>query len=281
MQTDATPYSMIRLRFLVQATQAPHRLPETFQLPAAGRGTHGQPFSAAGKQTTVTLMNFFRHFVSALSCTALLAACVGTAPSGGSGVVPEGHYRVQRGDTLYRIGRRFGQSASTLAAWNQLRDPSQIEVGQILRVRPLDRSGGASSRISNVNVSRPSSRTAAPSRLQWPVRGDILSRFNGTSNKGIDIGGQAGTPVQAAAAGRVSYAGEGLRGYGKLILINHGGGMLTAYAHNQSLQVREGEQVAAGQTIARMGDTGTDRVKLHFEVRLNNRAVNPLDYLPN
>lgn len=226
-------------------------------------------------------MNFFRHFVSALSCTALLAACAGTAPSGGSGAVPEGHYRVQRGDTLYRIGRRFGQSAATLAAWNQLRDPSQIEVGQILRVRPQGRSGNNTARSGNVSVSRPAGRTAAPSRLQWPVRGDILSRFNGASNKGIDIGGQAGTPVQAAAAGRVSYAGEGLRGYGKLILINHGGGMLTAYAHNQSLQVREGEQVSAGQTIARMGDTGTDRVKLHFEVRLNNRAVNPLDYLPN
>lgn len=226
-------------------------------------------------------MNFFRHLVSALSCTALLAACAGTAPAGGSGVVPEGHYRVQRGDTLYRIGRRFGQSAATLAAWNQLRDPSQLEVGQILRVRPQSRGGTTAVRSGNVSISRPAGRTAAPSRLQWPVRGDILSRFNGTSNKGIDIGGQAGTPVQAAAAGRVSYAGEGLRGYGKLILINHGGGMLTAYAHNQSLQVREGEQVAAGQTIARMGDTGTDRVKLHFEVRLNNRAVNPLDYLPH
>ncbi|MDO4694537.1 MAG: peptidoglycan DD-metalloendopeptidase family protein [Eikenella sp.] len=226
-------------------------------------------------------MNFFRNFVSALSCTALLAACAGTPAPDGSGAVPEGHYRVQRGDTLYRIGRRFGQSAATLAAWNRLRDPSQIEVGQILRVRPQGRSSTTATRSGNVSVSRPASRTAAPARLQWPVRGDILSRFNGTSNKGIDIGGQAGTPVQAAASGRVSYAGEGLRGYGKLILINHGGGMLTAYAHNQSLQVREGEQVAAGQTIARMGDTGTDRVKLHFEVRLNNRAVNPLDYLPN
>ncbi|QMT40516.1 murein hydrolase activator EnvC family protein [Neisseria shayeganii] len=226
-------------------------------------------------------MNFFRNLVSALSCAALLAACAGTPAPGGSGAVPEGHYRVQRGDTLYRIGQRFGQSAATLAAWNQLRDPSQIEVGQILRVRPQGRSSNNTARSGNVSVSRPTSRTAAPSRLQWPVRGDILSRFNGTSNKGIDIGGQAGTPVQAAAAGRVSYAGEGLRGYGKLILINHGGGMLTAYAHNQSLQVREGEQVSAGQTIARMGDTGTDRVKLHFEVRLNNRAVNPLDYLPN
>lgn len=153
----------------------------------------------------------------------------------------------------------------------------------MLRVRPDG--SGSTARNASVRQSRPTApaaepRTAAPSQLQWPVRGEILSRFNNASNKGIDIGGAAGTPVKAAAAGRVSYAGEGLRGYGKLILINHGGGLLTAYAHNQSLHVREGDRVSAGQTIASMGSSGTDRVKLHFEVRRNNRALNPLDFLP-
>ncbi len=216
-----------------------------------------------------------------LLSTLLLAACGTTANTADS------HYRVQRGDTLYRIGQRFGQSAATLAAWNNLRNPSQIEVGQLLRVRPHGSSNNSNSsrndsanRSSSPRSTPAASRAAAPSRLQWPVRGELLTRFNGSSSKGIDIGGTAGTPVKAAAAGRVSYAGEGLRGYGKLILLNHGGGMITAYAHNQSLSVREGEQVSAGQTIARMGDSGTDRVKLHFEVRLNNRALNPLDYLP-
>ncbi len=210
-----------------------------------------------------------------LLCTTLLAACAGTSSG-------DQYYRVQRGDTLYRISRRFNQPVSRLMAWNNLKNPSQLEVGQRLRVGSARGSSNTRSHTANQPVNRTSAErtTAPPSSLQWPVRGEIITPFNGGSSKGIDIAGSAGTPVKAAAPGRVSYVGEGIRGYGKLILINHTGGMLTAYAHNSQISVREGQQVSAGQTIGSMGSSGTDRVKLHFEVRINNRAVNPLDYLP-
>ena len=216
----------------------------------------------------------FSSACTAFLCTALLAACAGTSSG-------DQYYRVQRGDTLYRISRRFNQPVSRLMAWNNLKNPSLLEVGQQLRV-----GSGSGSTSSGNTHNRTVTRTAgerpsaAPSSLQWPVRGEIITQFNGSSSKGIDIAGSAGTPVKAAAPGRVSYVGEGIRGYGKLVLITHTGGMLTAYAHNSQISVREGQQVSAGQTIATMGSSGTDRVKLHFEVRVNNRAVNPMDYLP-
>ena len=222
----------------------------------------------------------FSSACTALFCTALLAACAGT-PSGGAPSGGDQYYRVQRGDTLYRISRRFNQPVSRLMAWNNLKNPSQLEVGQRLRVGSSTRNTSVSNTPNRTVTRTPAERTsAAPSSLQWPVRGEIITQFNGSSSKGIDIAGSAGTPVKAAAPGRVSYVGEGIRGYGKLILINHTGGMLTAYAHNSQISVREGQQVSAGQTIATMGSSGTDRVKLHFEVRVNNRAVNPMDYLP-
>lgn len=217
----------------------------------------------------------FSSACTALFCTALLAACAGTSSG-------DQYYRVQRGDTLYRISRRFNQPVSRLMAWNNLKNPSLLEVGQQLRVGIGNSRSTSSGNTHNRTVTRTAGErpSAAPSSLQWPARGEIITQFNGSSSKGIDIAGSAGTPVKAAAAGRVSYVGEGIRGYGKLVLITHTGGMLTAYAHNSQISVREGQQVSAGQTIATMGSSGTDRVKLHFEVRVNNRAVNPMDYLP-
>ena len=211
----------------------------------------------------------FSSACTAILCTALMAACAGRSSG-------DQYYRVQRGDTLYRISRRFNQPVSRLMAWNNLKNSSQLEVGQRLRVGSSTRNTSVSNTPNRTVTRTPAERTsAAPSSLQWPVRGEIITQFNGSSSKGID-----GPPVKAAAPGRVSYVGEGIRGYGKLILINHTGGMLTAYAHNSQISVREGQQVSAGQTIATMGSSGTDRVKLHFEVRVNNRAVNPMDYLP-
>ncbi|MFC3872994.1 M23 family metallopeptidase [Neisseria musculi] len=213
-----------------------------------------------------------------------LAACAGTS-STASGPVPEGHYRVQSGDNLYRIGLRFGQSAQTLAAWNNLSDPTKIEVGQVLRVRPKGSPGSASTSARAPAGSAAGETTVAPTNrlnLQWPVdngRANIIAAYNGGSNKGIDIGGEAGTPIKSAAAGKVLYAGEGLRGYGKLILISHNSSTLTAYAHNQSISVQKDQTVRAGQVIGMMGDTDAERVKLHFEVRINGKAVNPMPYL--
>ncbi|MDO5638548.1 MAG: peptidoglycan DD-metalloendopeptidase family protein [Neisseria sp.] len=238
------------------------------------------------------MIKVYRHsFQKILLCTSflILAACA----SNSSGPVPDGHYRVQPGDNLYRIGLRFGQSVNTLAAWNNLRDTSQIEVGQVLRVRSsAARSGSAAASSQRSRSSASSSRntasgasTVAPVNrlnLQWPVdggRNNIIANYNGSTNKGIDIGGSRGTPVKAAAAGQVLYAGEEVRGYGKLILISHNSSTLTAYAHNDSISVSKGQSVRAGQTIATMGSSDTDRVRLHFEVRINGKAVNPMPYL--
>lgn len=213
---------------------------------------------------------------------------------------PDGYYRVQRGDNLYRIGLRFNQNVNTLMQWNRLRDANAISVGQLIRVR----STGAATTTAGKKPSPPSRRKPVnnpknnpPPRtqpatppatggvpnvaVQWPVRGTVIGTYNGTTQKGIDIAGSRGTPVKAAAAGTVLYAGEELRGYGQLILLRHSASTLTAYAHNDSLRVHKGQKVQAGAVIATMGDSGTQGVKLHFEIRVNGTAVNPQRYLPH
>lgn len=204
-----------------------------------------------------------------------------------------GYYRVQRGDNLYRIGLRFNQSVKNLVQWNNLVDANAIEVGQLIRVRkpanviitqPKSRRANTVSQGANVpnkgNQGTVKPRQQANIQLQWPVRGNVVSNFNGQTQKGIDIAGIRGTPVKAAAAGVVQYAGDELRGYGRLILIKHSNTTMTAYAYNDTLKVRNGQSVQAGQVIATMGDSGTTGVKLHFEVRVNSQAVNPMRYLP-
>ena len=116
----------------------------------------------------------------------------------------------------------------------------------------------------------------------WPTSGVLIGKFssNGSLNKGIDIAGDLGQPVLAASDGSVVYAGSGLRGYGELVIIKHSDTYVSAYGHNRRLLVREGQQVKAGQTIAEMGATGTDRVKLHFEIRRQGKPVDPLEFLP-
>ena len=115
----------------------------------------------------------------------------------------------------------------------------------------------------------------------WPAKGRIVNGFSeGASLKGIDIGGAAGQPVAASAGGKVVYAGTGLRGYGKLIIIKHNATFLSAYAHNRDILVKEGQQVARGQKIAEMGSTDSDQVKLHFEIRRHGKPMDPLRYLP-
>ncbi|WP_394560919.1 peptidoglycan DD-metalloendopeptidase family protein [Aquipseudomonas alcaligenes] len=116
----------------------------------------------------------------------------------------------------------------------------------------------------------------------WPASGALIGKFssNGSLNKGIDIAGELGQPVLAAADGSVVYAGSGLRGYGELVIIKHSDAYVSAYGHNRRLLVREGQQVKVGQHIAEMGSTGADRVKLHFEIRRQGKPVDPLQYLP-
>ncbi|WP_342617823.1 peptidoglycan DD-metalloendopeptidase family protein [Rhodoferax sp. GW822-FHT02A01] len=114
----------------------------------------------------------------------------------------------------------------------------------------------------------------------WPAKGVVVGEFDEAKNKGVDISGAAGDPVLASADGKVVYAGAGLRGYGNLIILKHNNTFLTAYAHNQSLLVKEDQVVKKGQKIAEMGNSDADKVKLHFEVRRQGKPVDPLKYLP-
>jgi lipoprotein NlpD len=115
----------------------------------------------------------------------------------------------------------------------------------------------------------------------WPTAGKVVTGFSESANlKGIDIAGKSGQPVVASAAGKVVYAGSGLRGYGKLIIVKHNSTFLSAYAHNREITVKEGQQVAKGQKIAEMGDTDSDQVKLHFEIRRLGKPVDPAKFLP-
>ncbi|UJJ33437.1 peptidoglycan DD-metalloendopeptidase family protein [Halopseudomonas maritima] len=159
------------------------------------------------------------------------------------------------------------------------------------RSTPASTPSAPTTRAPASTASTTSSPTTAPviapgpvsaAGWSWPARGTLVARFqsNGSLNKGIDIAGQLGEPVKAAADGAVVYAGRGLIGYGDMIIIKHDETFLSAYAHNSRLLVKEGDQVKVGQVIAEMGSSGTDRVKLHFEIRRKGQPVDPLAYLP-
>lgn len=193
------------------------------------------------------------------------------------------------GDTLYQIAFDHGLDYKDLAAWNNLADPDHIAAGGALRLTPpkppvtltaLPRSAPAEPRPLPAEPTAASVVSQeAPVLWAWPSRGQILAQFGDGLNKGIDIAGRKGQLVQAAAAGRVVYAGSGLRGYGKLIIIRHSKNLLSAYAHNARILVVEGQNVARGQGIGEMGDTDADRIKLHFEIREHGKPVDPMNYL--
>lgn len=197
-----------------------------------------------------------------------------------------GYYEVQAGDNLFRIGRNHGRSVAELARWNGLTDPYIIEVGDVLRVSPAIGSNPSASNGSGTNstpVVVPNSPSTADLSVQWtwPASGPILQGFDPAKNKGVDIAGKAGDPVLAAGDGNVVYAGSALRGYGNLVIIKHNASFVSAYAHNQSLLVKDGQSVKRGQKIAEMGQSEADRVKLHFEIRKNNTPIDPMQYLPS
>lgn len=201
----------------------------------------------------------------------------------------EGYYRVQAGDTLTQIAKKNKQSVANLTRWNNISNPHNIKVGQLLKVSPnAGKTQTASKNNSSKNTSSSSygsnsSASSAPTNaniyLLWPIKGQIISNFDGGLNKGISIAAEPGTPVQAAASGKVVYAGNGLRGYGNLVIITHSKENLTAYAHNDRLLVKEGDFVQAKQTIATVGSSESDRPKLHFELRYRGKAINPEPYL--
>ena len=212
-----------------------------------------------------------------------------------------GFYTVKPGDTLIRISLEHGQSPQDMVRWNHIENPNRIEVGQVLRVIPptegdvvvkpvtkpsITTTAAAPAASAPVAAEAPASAAAKPLPVDgtiswvWPSNGAVLAGFDEVKNKGVDIGGAAGDPVLAAADGRVVYVGAGLRGYGNLIILKHDNVYLTAYAHNRTLLVKEDQSVLKGQKIAEMGNSDTDRVKLHFEVRRQGKPVDPVKYLP-
>lgn len=206
----------------------------------------------------------------------------------------ERSYTVESGDTLYSIAFRYGLDYRRLAEWNGIEENFVIHPGDELRLLPPG-DGGTSAAAQE---SSQASTTPLPSQplanrsdaelavgelaWQWPYQGEMLAHFgdgNGMG-KGVLIEGIVGDPVLAAAPGKVVYAGSGLVGYGRIIIVKHSEKFLSAYGHNSQLFVREGEQVRQGDRIAAMGRGPGNRPLLHFEIRLNGKAVDPMRYLP-
>lgn len=203
-----------------------------------------------------------------------------------------GFYTVRQGDTLYRIGLETGQGWRDLQVWNAINDPNNIEVGQVIRVAPPPgtsvtpvASEPVASRPVEPAPSTPPAVSSTPAVANlfsavWPANGPVSVAFDETKNKGISISGKAGDPVVAAADGRVVVSGAVIRGLGNLVVLQHPNGFLTAYAHNQSLLVKEDQTVRQGQRIATMGSSDSDTVRLHFEVRRQGKPVDPVAFLP-
>ena len=223
-------------------------------------------------------------------------------------------YTVQRGDTLYSIAFRYGLDYRGLAAANRISAPYTIYPGQRLQLReatppPLASSKPAASKPTPkaatppAKTSKPAARTSPVTQAspqpatrdtstasvaqagpvkswRWPSNGKVLRGYSSTVHKGVDIGGKRGDAVVAVAAGHVVYAGTGIVGLGELLIVKHNEVYLSAYGHNDRLLVAEGDNVRAGQKIAEKGSSGTDKVKLHFEIRKGGKPIDPLRLLP-
>ncbi|MEY3762070.1 MAG: hypothetical protein RL281_675 [Pseudomonadota bacterium] len=238
---------------------------------------------------------------------------MGPAMAGSENAGKPGFYSVRPGDTLTKIALDHGQAWRDIAKWNGLDNPNMIEVDQVLRVAPPVMELAANRQTKPVMAQNPTpantsaSNTPTPTAssapassasnaaasasapvnvtddgmtFAWPHPGPVLAGFDEAKNKGLDFAGKAGDPVLAAGDGKVVYAGSGLRGYGNLVILKHNNTYLTAYAHNQTLLVKEDQSVTKGQRIADMGSSDSDRVKLHFEIRKQGKPVDPAKLLP-
>jgi len=224
-------------------------------------------------------------------------------------------YLVKKGETLYSIAWRADIDIRELAAINNIKSPYRIYPGQkIFLLKKTPKPSKNKRYVKNTNkhskkvVKKPVATTKKQeyggvviaqkktekattnkaafsqkvSKWVWPAKGKVIAKFSSAEqgNKGIDIAGKRGQAIKAAADGKVVYAGDVLKGYGKLIIIKHNDDYLSAYAHNDDILVKEQQTVRVGQLIAKMGDTNAPRVMLHFEVRFRGKSVNPLKYLP-
>ena len=200
---------------------------------------------------------------------------------------------VQAGDTIYSIAWRFGETYQQLAAYNHLVAPYTVFPGQSLRLSKKRSSVAKTPEpVRKVNAVKPTSVENAPPKavepvvkatgtgsLPWPVKGKVIGQFGQNGNKGIDIAVPVGTKVKAVDSGTVVYAGSNLHGYGQLVIIKHNTDLMTAYAHNSQLLVKEGGKVTAGQVIALSGDSDSAQAMVHFELRQAGRPKNPLNFL--
>jgi lipoprotein NlpD len=205
------------------------------------------------------------------------------------------YHTVKPGETLYSIAWTYGYDYQTVARWNNIKPPYIIHVGQRLRVAPPP---GEEQMVQKRHQQSPPPTQQEQQKQQaqkqqeqakkwhkasiswqWPTQGQLIEGYS-ASNKGLNIAGANKQPIYAAADGVVVYSGNGLRGYGNLIIIKHNEVYLSAYAHNREIFVKEGTKVEKGQRIASMGDTDAERVMLHFEIRRDGKPVDPIAFLP-
>ncbi|MEM8500787.1 MAG: peptidoglycan DD-metalloendopeptidase family protein [Pseudomonadota bacterium] len=230
----------------------------------------------------------------------LITACSGSAipvverdaVTGGRGklvrqaIPASGTHSVQRGETLYSIAWMYGQDFKQLARTNNIPAPFVIHAGA--RLQLMSRSTSPKGKPLVKQNEKPKTVVAdrEPAAWRWPASGRVLNRFGQNSSgqlasKGIDIEGELGQAVYSTRAGKVVYSGNGIRGYGNLLIVKHNAEYLSAYAYNSRLLVKEGQQVKEGQKIAEIGKSGVARkAKLHFEIRKAGKPVNPLSFLP-
>jgi lipoprotein NlpD len=217
------------------------------------------------------------------------------------GSIRADYYRVRSGDTLFGIAWQKGVDYRLVASWNGIRPPYRIYAGQTLRLKPPQTSRKTTNKYKPVArpktqaraAARPSS-TAAPKpapkkpvstkklNWRWPVNGKVVSRFKAGDplRKGIKIAGRSGKTVLAAEGGKVVYSGSGLIGYGRLIIVKHNDNYLSAYGHNRTILVSEGDRITRGKKIAEMGTANNGDPMLHFEIRRDGKPVDPLRLLP-
>jgi len=194
-----------------------------------------------------------------------------------------GYYRVKPGDTLYRIAATHGQHAADIANWNRLPASGQVRVGQLLRIAPPVASPPpvAATRTPVAEAAAATANNHGKARFVWPISGTVTVPFAAGKSKGVVIEGAAGQPVKAVAAGRVVYAGNGIKAYGQLVIVRHDARLLTAYGRNGKLLVKEGQTVKQGEVIAQSGTDRAGKASLVFEVRENGKPVNPVAQLPD
>ena len=226
-----------------------------------------------------------------IGCLIGLVSCVGLEP-GYKNNRAKGSYVVQKGDTLYSIAFRYGMNYKSLAKANGIKPPYTIYLNQKLSLKdvsltPLSDSGPYADDVARDKGKKKKAKVTKKRRAKsvdwsWPLDGEVLTKFSLSQpiKKGIDIAGKKDSPVFAAADGNVVYAGGNLRGYGKLVILKHGGDYLSAYGNNDVIIVKEGESVSSGSVISKVGRSASGKEFLHFEIRRDGKPVNPLRFLP-